>query len=427
MGRARKKSRRSRSNFRNSNNNGPRNDLDDDDDFHMHGTERNNRASSNQRRGRGGYHNTNGSNRNSNGRGRDGRTSNNGSLPDPFLNNPFENFDLDGSTYQEQEGSRSRQHRRNCERNRDQQGDDNHPSGGQTGSNHNSNNIRRGRGGAYIGPIVDHETHNNNNNNNNNNIRRGRGGAYIGPVVDHETLNYIRAQNARSPRHRSSSPSRGAGRERERQRQQGRGRRQRFCTECSTVRRANLTLRDWMAAGIARASEVLDSWSDEVGVGWGCGDEMDWQPEPVVRVLLVASDPSSSSSSSLSPLSSSSSPWPSTPPTCDSCGAGWQQGSYYGELGRGVGEVAVNYMMGPSPWGLRPGTLGPEFSGGGGVWGNNGGGGGKFAPGSTSCLGQGCVGQMMNNGTSSWTHNAAFGSQYTGMTTPPDTPPSLIT
>ncbi|KAI1436035.1 hypothetical protein GGR50DRAFT_265720 [Xylaria sp. CBS 124048] len=65
----------------------------------------------------------------------------------------------------------------------------------------------------------------------------------------------------------------------------------RSCTECSAVRRANLSLRDWLQCTLSRTNDVVESWSDEVGVARGAADEMDWQPEPVVRVVILTVGP----------------------------------------------------------------------------------------------------------------------------------------
>ncbi|KAI1656666.1 hypothetical protein F4813DRAFT_120060 [Daldinia decipiens] len=80
----------------------------------------------------------------------------------------------------------------------------------------------------------------------------------------------------------------------------------RSCTECSSVRRANLRFRNWAVRALSQCSERFAAWANEVGVGFGTGDEMDWQPEPVVRVLLVGGDmspTSTSSTASLPPIS----------------------------------------------------------------------------------------------------------------------------
>lgn len=69
------------------------------------------------------------------------------------------------------------------------------------------------------------------------------------------------------------------------------GPRVRFCTECSAVRRANLRFRNLVARALKRCSEHFVAWAEEAGVGFGTCDEMDWQPEPVTRVLLLAPPP----------------------------------------------------------------------------------------------------------------------------------------
>ncbi|KAI0881138.1 uncharacterized protein GGS22DRAFT_76267 [Annulohypoxylon maeteangense] len=61
----------------------------------------------------------------------------------------------------------------------------------------------------------------------------------------------------------------------------------RFCTECSAVRRANLRFRNWATRAIRACGERFCEWADDAGVGFESADEMDWQPEPVTRVLLV--------------------------------------------------------------------------------------------------------------------------------------------
>ncbi|KAI1093954.1 hypothetical protein F5B19DRAFT_500534 [Rostrohypoxylon terebratum] len=72
----------------------------------------------------------------------------------------------------------------------------------------------------------------------------------------------------------------------------GGGNRSRFCTECSAVRRANLRFRNWAAHALRACGDRFREWAEDVGVGFESADEMDWQPEPVTRVLLVgAADP----------------------------------------------------------------------------------------------------------------------------------------
>ncbi|KAI1079298.1 hypothetical protein F5B20DRAFT_172542 [Whalleya microplaca] len=69
----------------------------------------------------------------------------------------------------------------------------------------------------------------------------------------------------------------------------------RFCTECRDVRRANLRFRNWAVRELQRCGERVLAWSEEVGVGFAAADEMDWQPEPVTRVLVLAPEPAPAS------------------------------------------------------------------------------------------------------------------------------------
>ncbi|KAI1414283.1 hypothetical protein F5Y13DRAFT_19299 [Hypoxylon sp. FL1857] len=61
----------------------------------------------------------------------------------------------------------------------------------------------------------------------------------------------------------------------------------RSCIECSGVRRANLRFRNWAHAALQQCGERFAAWAEDAGVGFAGPDEMDWQPEPVIRVLLV--------------------------------------------------------------------------------------------------------------------------------------------
>ncbi|KAI0834166.1 hypothetical protein F5Y06DRAFT_307116 [Hypoxylon sp. FL0890] len=63
--------------------------------------------------------------------------------------------------------------------------------------------------------------------------------------------------------------------------------RTRFCLECSSVRRANLRFRNWACTALQQCSERFTAWAEEAGVGFEAADEMDWQPEPVIRVVLM--------------------------------------------------------------------------------------------------------------------------------------------
>ncbi|KAI1391335.1 uncharacterized protein F4822DRAFT_182379 [Hypoxylon trugodes] len=66
---------------------------------------------------------------------------------------------------------------------------------------------------------------------------------------------------------------------------------QRFCVECSSVRRVNLRFRDWAAQALRQCGKRFVAWAEEAGVEFGAVDEMDWQPEPVTQVLFLRSPP----------------------------------------------------------------------------------------------------------------------------------------
>ncbi|RYP02074.1 hypothetical protein DL766_010567 [Monosporascus sp. MC13-8B] len=102
-----------------------------------------------------------------------------------------------------------------------------------------------------------------------------------------------------------------------------------LCTECRDVRRANARFRDWAWGRLERAARRVLDWSAAVGVGLDAGEEMDWQPEPLVRVLVLraASPP----------------PPPPPPPPPGPGGEG-------GDAGGGVG-------VGDGPLGRPPPTL----------------------------------------------------------------------
>ncbi|KAI0969880.1 hypothetical protein F4678DRAFT_463213 [Xylaria arbuscula] len=416
MGRARRKNRRSRASYGGNSNSGRRNNQDRDDDFYMQGTERNHGASPAVRRGRGGYINNN-SRRNSKRQDNYDGTSQDHNLPDPFASNPFDPFDdlnLDGleNNWSTRSQPRHRGTRYKRSHNHQRGHDDDHDiekidylnlqgdpyAGSSRGSLPLDTGPGRGRGrgrGGFNIPIRGRGR-------GKGNYEDHRAGSQKSPTPPPHSPALLQHSRPQPSFARSSSLDRATTR---------------FCTECSSVRRANLRLRDWVAAGISRASEVLDSWSDEVGVSRGSGDEMDWQPEPVVRVLIVSNSTAPSPtipSSSVAGASFGTSYWHSDP----IYGYG---GPEMGDVGLGGGEVAVNYMTGSS-WGLRPDALGPEFFGGSsGVWGN-GGGGGMFAPKDEAYLSSG---QKIDSYAGSWTRNPAFGSQTARMMTPPDTPLSM--
>ncbi|KAI0534827.1 hypothetical protein GGR58DRAFT_41874 [Xylaria digitata] len=333
MGKVKKKNHRSRHRPVSSGNNSSRHNIDRDDDFIMHGVEHNNLASPNRRRGRG-YGNNN---RNKGQRDSGAPTQRNQLVS--FNDNPFENLSLDESTYQDQQGLRSQRQLRNRNRNhtgnRNPQGHDNHLR--HQGGSHNTPPANTGGAENYT------------------QIQRRTYGKNTLPPSSPSLL----------PSLQSSSLA-GLGRPR-------------FCLECSGVRRANLMLRDWLSSALIRTSEVLDSWSDEVDVRVGSGDEMDWQPEPVVRVLILAINPATGL------------PY--------NAGAGWQQQSYGNAEHGGVTAMLPSWGNGETP-----------------------------ANNSVSILGQGSVDQMTNKtcGGSTWAHNTTFGLESARMMTPPVTPPSLV-
>ncbi|KAI0515376.1 hypothetical protein F5B22DRAFT_186920 [Xylaria bambusicola] len=393
MAKAMKKNCGGRSNF-NSNDNNLKNDLYPEDDFSMHGAY-DSTDSLPSYRGRGGYPTGNTSNKQKSRQSRNGRKSNNRHLS--FVDNPFEKFDLGQSMYGDQQDSTLPR----------QQADDSRFDGNQANRYSNHHNHHNGRGGSS----------------------RGRGGLIRTSPRSNDSHSHSQLQSQKSPRSNkgtqrgflppsspSPSPSRKA---RPRSAFPSSAARTRFCTECGAVRRANLTLRDWFSSGIGSASDVLDSWSDEVGLGRGSADEMDWQPEPVVRVMSL----------------------PTTPPpsTSGASAGGWQQEScnHSNETPKDGGKVEgvpASCTKG-LPCGLRPASIGPEFSDIDGGWGSGdsggsdrGGRGAEIPPSanpSPSKEDQACVNQPTKNGATPWANAAAFGPQN-GQMTPPDTPQSLI-
>ncbi|KAI0491230.1 hypothetical protein F4859DRAFT_509016 [Xylaria cf. heliscus] len=399
MGRAKKKNRRSRADGRNSNI--PRNNLDRDDDYPMHDVGNNSTPAFTQRRGRR-RNNTN--NRNNNGQqGRDNRSLNNRNPFDRFTN-PFEKLNLDGlAGHDEQGGTRFRgggngNGNRNRNRNRgDNQGNGNQNHNAQQHNHHNGPRQRQNRP-ANAGPATNSNSNSNSNNEGNYNHA--------------QTQNRHNNRNGKQPP-RPSSPARLT----------------RFCTECSTVRRANLTLRDWLGSAILRASEVLDSWGDEVGVGRGSADEMDWQPEPVVRVLILAAATTTNGGVGGDPTpapstiggGSGTGEWAPPPPPQQQQQRG---GLMMGWGGPGAGGAAaagaapwVNANRDTGSWGLQPGALNPGFSSGGtggSVWEID-----EWAPGSTAVFGS-------TNTSSSWANHPLIVPRAK-MISPPETPPFSMT
>ncbi|KAK8101217.1 uncharacterized protein PG998_007373 [Apiospora kogelbergensis] len=65
--------------------------------------------------------------------------------------------------------------------------------------------------------------------------------------------------------------------------------RQRCCDDCRTVRKANVRFRNVIQNHLNAAAATVLEWSEEVGVPFGgvADDEMDWQPESEIKVVLV--------------------------------------------------------------------------------------------------------------------------------------------
>ncbi|KAI8627714.1 hypothetical protein F5Y19DRAFT_162877 [Xylariaceae sp. FL1651] len=378
MGRARK-NRRSRFNHNNklgkSNTSG---NLDRDDDFPMHGVEHT--LPSNERR----------TPRPSDGQNSDSRGSKNRSRSNPFAN-PFNQPGSKGPGPQDQSPGTRQQGKRT--RNQGRRGNRHHINhNDQRHNHHQPNRHRRGSFTSNSTATTDNDSNNH---------------------------SYDRFFTSSPPFANSafSSPSSPSP-----------GRRVRFCTECSTVRRANLTLRDWLASALFGVSEVVDIWGAEVGVGRGSGDEMDWQPEPVIHVLVLATAAAAAGSSWMGSLAQQ----PQHTQQYGGLqgggggGAGGGIGSgngcgygYGNEYTHGVQDGAAapgancntRMGMGSSQWGLRPGVINPWSSTGGSVWGGCG-------------LGTGGGQSEMNTG-GVW-QRKPFTQQFVKMLTPPESPSSLI-
>lgn len=397
MAKARKKGRRSGLNL-NNNDNTRGDELARDNDFSMHGID-DSIDDLPLRCGRGGLHSSSTNSRRKNRQSRGGRKPKHGKLS--FIDNPFENLRAIESLFPESDLSLGWQQPDDNQYNEFQgQGYDN--------NSHHHHTVQRGiprRGGRWSRtPSPTTENHSSslrsqpNQRSPRNNRRGGRSLPTPRPLSP--------SPQPSAPRSPSSSADETLH--------------TRFCTECSTVRRANLTLRDWFSSGIVHASDVLDSWSDEVGVGRGSADEMDWQPEPVVRVLILPTTPSPTPTPSIasgSVVVAGVAGWQREPHKYSSNGAPGDGGK--------TGVVSANCSLG-SPWGLRPCSIGPEFSVDGSVGeiGGKGGKGGRElpAPGHLSSP-EDCVGQPINNCGTPWANAATLGSQG-GWLTPPDTPPS---
>ncbi|KAI1195092.1 hypothetical protein F5X97DRAFT_346086 [Nemania serpens] len=399
---------------------GPNNSVDRDDDFLMRDVEHNiNPASSNQHRGRRDNNNTD--DRTNINQNRGDRPPNNRNPFAALINNPFRQLNLDGRTFQDDLGSISQQQqqqqRRNRNRARNQQGQDNQDQLRRNGQRRQNTQQRRpldqDTPDAAPTPSQDASNHH---------VPRSSSTPFPFPFP------FPTPPLSSSSSSRSTSPARLA----------------RFCTECSTVRRANIALRDWCASALSRAVEVLDGWSDEVGVSRGSGDEMDWQPEPVVRVLLLTTPASALAGSqppSTTGIGTANGPGAGTE---TETGTGSEQqgqqpyggasmgnalrGAYTtqgGAAGGGLGGNCINETK-QSPRGVRrPETPSPAFSTIGGVnnsvWGNSGSVLGMSTPGDAFVLGQGGVGQGQMDARGSRAHDA-FGLHSARTVSPPNTP-----
>ncbi|RYP50063.1 hypothetical protein DL768_004349 [Monosporascus sp. mg162] len=164
-----------------------------------------------------------------------------------------------------------------------------------------------------------------------------------------------------------------------------------LCTECRDVRRANARFRDWAWGRLERAARHVLDWSAAVGVGFDAAEEMDWQPEPLIRVLV---------------LRAPTPPPPPPPPGSDEGGgdgggvgigplgrplpplpgywrAGGGSGDGGGDDGAAPGHPGTGMGLGPGPGaggrGGEDGGLGPGMGVEGPVGGGVTGGGGYYA------------------------------------------------
>ncbi|RYP02842.1 hypothetical protein DL764_005562 [Monosporascus ibericus] len=160
-----------------------------------------------------------------------------------------------------------------------------------------------------------------------------------------------------------------------------------LCTECRDVRRANARFRDWAWGRLERAARRVLDWSAAVGVGFDAAEEMDWQPEPLIRVLVLRAPsppppppPSPGSDGEggdgggvgVGPLGR---PHPPLPGYWRACGG---SGDGFGEDGAASGHPGTAMGLGSSPGvggrgeedgGLGPGTGLEGAAGGGGMGG----------------------------------------------------------
>jgi hypothetical protein len=260
MGRARKKNRRSRPDRNNSNGPGG---LDRDDDFPMHGVEHTLPPSSRRHAQKYNKNNSNNSSGNYDISSRGSKKHN----PINAFHNPFQQPNTEWSRFlvQKTRFQQAKRRNRNQEHeNESQRAYHNHRTSynGEGSDQYQSRHFRNGTNIISTRDSIINSSSRDHNKKNNTLVPFSPPSADLALPTQTSTL--------------TSWP--------------GRGRLTRFCIECSAVRRANLTLRNWFSSFLLGASEVVDGWSEEVGVGSGTGDEMDWQPEPVVRVLILASN-----------------------------------------------------------------------------------------------------------------------------------------
>ncbi|KAI1822861.1 hypothetical protein F4861DRAFT_550294 [Xylaria intraflava] len=419
MGRARRGGRRSRANRNNNSNsnpdrinNSPR-VLDREDDLLMYDVEDDRFPSNPPRRKR--RNNIRGS------------STNYGHFSS-LMENPFRHTNSGTSTFQEPQGPRFPQERnRNRGRKHGYQAhndSNNYAVNRQTGRRPGRKHEARRRGGPSPVPETDDANNNNNRNhshnhdhdhnyNHNNNRNRNHS----------NDNNHSHHQDAFAP---IIAPPNPAGRIR-------------FCTECSAVRRANLALRDWLLAATAHATQIIDGWSDEVGVGRGSADEMDWQPEPVIRVLILTARADAEGgfrweqgqqgcfggftgdAFGAGGSRGSQGDWAGYRNEGIACGwpAGSTQDGNYGTMGLGLGILDV------SPLGSRPNSTSPRPAAGG--WGSGGLGiaGVSESGNVSSVLGVDDGGQGRINAGGAL-GDADHDQLPVGMVSPPDSPRSLL-
>ncbi|KAI1164340.1 hypothetical protein F5B18DRAFT_671024 [Nemania serpens] len=395
MGRARRRNRRNRSNRGADNisfNDSSRNSLDRDDDFPMRGVveHKTNPASPNQHRGQIDNNNTNDRTNVRDNRG--DRLPKNRNPFEALINNRFRKLNLDQGVSQDGQRSISQQQRRK----RNQQDQDNQNPHHRNGQKRLNTQYRRAQSQDIPNapPTTSQDA-------SNKQVPQSSSTPFLFPFPTPAPT------PSPPPSSRFTSPARLA----------------RFCTECSAVRRANITFRDWCVSALARVVEVLDGWSDEVGVSRGSGDEMDWQPEPVVRVVIVTipAPPALTGSTLASTTDIGTANGMGT-----GTGTGTETGTRWGPQGQQPDGGGCTDETRPSPRGLRPETLGPAFSTIGGtnssVWGNACSVAGVSTPGNASVLGWGGVGQGQMDARGGSRLHDACGLDSARMLSPPNAP-----